>query len=378
MHFRQDRKWKNQTQTNDTTFSEALPSSGILDAILVKVRVQNASAMYDRPERLISDHISSIVVKADGVSSFKDILGQTNLAEYAIEYGSLPPCFIDEMSANYQLMTFPIMFGRRFNDGKFGLDLSRYGETRLEVTNDYASADLQSTTSIFYDIDLYFMEDGPTPPNFIGTSQISSHTWTAASQEQTFKVPTKFKVRRIIFSAFDPMTSATSAPSNKTHRNLRYLKYTYKSGGVILADDDLFRNDQDALWGFPDFLTVSKHVEPRSTYYTDTMIGRPTGIALTPAYSSDPGADLEVAIDQRMEQHMVYRRADAGYQGILLASGFGPLGHLCLHEDVPDDLEGYLNPETEKDVEIKIGNSTSGATSGTVRFITEHIRPNGS
>jgi len=378
LYFRQDRKWKNATQTVATTFSEALPEKGILDSILLTVRIYNASAMYDRPKRMPHDLLSSIVVKADGIKSFKDVWGPTVIAEWMLQYGRLPPGFIDEMSANYQTEVIPILFGRRWKDGQFGLDLSKYGETRLEITNAFASADLQSTTSIWYDIDLWFLEEAAAPPNYIGSSQISTHTWTGNSQEHTFKVPKGNKVRRILLGCESYPTDGTSAPSNKEFRNLRYLKYTYKTGNLVLRDDDLYRQDQDQLWGFPDYCEVIKCVEPRTSYYVDTLIARPTSVQVTPAYSSDPTVDTELTFDQRMERWLAYRRADAGYQGRMHAAGYGPLSHLCLHEDDPDELKGYLDPDAMGDVEVKVGNSSSGGSSGIIRFITQHVRAQGS
>jgi len=377
MYFRQDRKWKNETQTEATTFSEALPDAGILDSILLTVRVKNNSALYDQAKRNIWDHITKIVVKADGVEAFKDVWGPTLLAEYAIQYGRLPPGYIDEMSANYQTLVFPILFGRKWKDGGFALDLSKFGETRLEITNDYTTSELDATKNIWFDIDLWFLENAARPPNFIGTSQISSHTWTGNSQEKTFKVPTKYKVRRIFLGCESFMSAATSSQTNKAWRNLRYLKYTYKSGSLVLRDkDDLYRMDQDNLWGYPDFVEVLKNIEPRTGYYYDSGICRPQIVEVTPAYSSDPGSDLEICVDQRMERMLAVRRADAGYQGRLYAAGYGVLDHLCIHEDYPDSIEGYLDPLALADVEVLVGNSDSGGSSGIIRFITEHIRAN--
>lgn len=376
MYFRQDRKWKTETLSLASTWAEELPSAGVLDCIMLTVRVKNNSTMYSVAERKPHDHITSIVVKASGTENFKDVHGRTVIAEYMVQYGTLPPNFIDEMSANYSTETFPVLFGRSFQDGGFGLNLGEFDEIRLEVTNDWVSTDVDSSVDQTMDVDLWFLEDAPTPTHFIGTSEVSKKTWTAASQEKTFKVPTKYKVRRLFLDATDYPSAGDGAPSNKTFRNLRYLKYSYNSGKKPLRDDDLYRHDQDHLWGYPDFCHVHFNVEPRVDYYIDTLLARPVTVNLTPSYSADPGADYPPVFDQRMERWLKLRRMTAGVQGRLYAAGYGPLSHLCLHEDQPDKFEGYLDPETLKDVEVTVGNSTSGATSGTVRFITEHLRAN--
>jgi hypothetical protein len=377
VHFRQDRKWKNVTQTESTPFSEALPSTGILDSIMVTARIYNASAAYDVVKPNIWDHISKLVVRSEGVESFKDMWGQTALAEYGVQYGKCPPGFLDTMSSNYQSLVFPIMFGRKWKDGSYGLDLSARGETRLEISNDWVTADLQATASIWYDIDLWFLENAPKPSKFIGTTQVSSNTWTANSQEKTFVVPKKYKVRRIFLGCESFRTAATGSQGNKAWRNLRYLTYSYKSGGtVVINNDDLYRSDQDNLWGFPDYVQVMKNCEPRTGYTEDVGLCRPVSVVAVPSYSADPGSDLELTIDQRSERLLAWRRADAGFQGRLIAGGYGFMDHLCIHEDQPDDETYYLDPNAMADVEVKVGNSSSGGTTGTIRFVTQHLRDN--
>lgn len=377
MHFRQDRKWKTETITENTTFSEPLPSSGILLGIMLRARVKNASPMYSINKNWIHDHITDLVVKADGVESFKDIWGPTCVAEWMLQYGRQPPGFCDHRSSGYQTECFPIMFGRHWLDPKFALDLSKYGETRLEITNDFSTTYIEATKNIWYDIDLWFLEDAPAPENMIATSQISSHTWTANSQEKTFKVPTKYKVRRILLGVDSYPSDGTGAPSYKHHRVLRYLKYYYKTKGLVLRDDDFFRDDQDSLWGFPDYATVAWMISTYAdnTYYVDTLLTRPIKALATVRYSEDPGDTQPTAIDQRMERYWILRAVSAKPTQ-LHAEGYGPLSHLCLHEDEPDDLPGYLDPKDLADVEAVVGNSTSGAAGGTIRFITQHVRPN--
>lgn len=377
MDFRQDCKWKAEVLTEATTFDEALPKAGILDFIMATVRIYNASAMYDRVKPNIWDHISSIVVKADGVEAPYDVWGQTCLAAYGVQYGKMPPGFIDTMSSMYQTLCFPIMFGRKLWDGQFGLDLSKYGECRLQITNDFATADLQATKNIWLDVDLWFNDRAAKPTKYIGTNQISSKTWTAVNQEHTFKVPTKYPVRRIFLGCESFRSSATGAQSNKAWRTLKYLTYSYKGGQQVFRNkDDLKRSDQDNLWGYPDLVEVMKHVEPRTGYTEDVGLCRPNMYLVVPSYESDPGSDLEITLDQRMERLLTYRRADNGYYGRLLAKGYGIMDHICIHEDQPDEELGYLDPKLNADVEVKVGNASDGGSSGIIRFITQTLREN--
>jgi len=377
MYFRRKHHWKTQTFTEGTTFNEALPAAGILDSILATVRVYNAAAAYDVVKKEIWDHITALKLAADGVEAPYDVHGMSCLAAYGVQYGACPPGFLDTMSSNYQSLTFPLMFGRKLFDGDYGFDLSKPGETRLQITNDWAVADIQSTGQIWLDIDLLFLEGKPAPSKYLGLNQVSQHTWTAASQEYTYKVPKKYPVRRIFLTCVDFRSSATGGQTNKAWRNIRYLTYTYDSGKTeILNAIDLYRHDQDALWGFPDLVEVTKAEEPRTGYTFDTGLARTLSVVAVPAYSSDPGSDTELTIDQRMERYLAWRRADAGFQGRIFAKGYGFMDTICLHEDNPDNEVGWLDPNARADVEVKIGNSSSGGSSGNTRFVTQNLRLN--
>ena len=376
VYFRQERKWKNETIEEAKTFSEELPTAGVLDSILLTVRIYNSNAMYARQKPNIWDHITGLIVRSGGKENIHDVWGPTELAAYCIQYGRLPPGFPDTMSSDYQSLVFPILFGRWWKDPYYGLDLSKVPSPVLEIQNDFATADLQATSNIWFDIDLWFREGGAPPSKFIGMNQITSHTWTGASQEHTFKVPKTYPVRRIFLGCDSFRSDAQSGQPNKAFRNLRYLKYSYKSGGLVLRDkDDLYRSDQDALWGFPDLVQIEKNCEPRTGYTEDVALCRPISVVAAPSYSADPGADIPLVIDQRMERILTWRRATSGYQARLIAKGYGPFDHLCIHEDQPDDESGYLDPAANADVEVLVGNSSSGGSSGTIRFITQHVRP---
>jgi len=371
------RHFKTETLTANTTFSEVLPTGGILDHIVATIRMKNNSAQYSSPEPLILDHVSKIEVKGDGKQPYKDYWGQTCLAEYALAHGRIAPGVLDVMSANYQTQSFPIMFGRRLFDGEFGLDLGKISETRLEITNDVQSDDYDGAT-LTLDVDLWFVSEAAKPiVHFLQTYQKSTHTWTANDQKKTFEVPTEDIVRRIYLGCKSARTSATGAQDNKAWRNIRYLKYTYKSGSMVLRDDDLYRSDQDNLWGYPDKIQTGGLLEARTDYYFDTMLCRPVDLAVVPAYSSDPGSTSDIVMDQRVERFLKFRRsAVAGNQARFMAAGYGPYDHLMIREDHIDDVDHYLKAgaDDRKKVEIEVGNSSSGGSSGNIRFVLQSLR----
>jgi hypothetical protein len=377
VYFWHKRHFKTETLTAGKTFSEPLPTGGVLDHALAIVRIKNNSAQYSSPEPLILDHITKIEVKGDGKQPFKSYWGQTCLAEYAFAHGRIAPGLLDVMSANYQTQAFPIMMGKRVFDGELGLDLGKPSEVRLEITNDFESDDYDGSTMTL-DVDLYFVADPAKPiTNFLQTYEKTPHTWTAADQKKVFEVPTEDIVRRIYLGCESARTDPTGAQSNKAWRNLRYLKYTYQSGSQVIKDDDLYRQDQDVLWGYPDKIQTGGLLEARTGYYFDTMLCRPVDLSVVAAYSADPGSTSDIVMDQRVERFLAFRRsAVAGNQARFVAAGYGPYDHLMIREDHIDDVDHYLKAgaEGKKKVEIEVGNSSSGGSSGTIRFVLQTLR----
>jgi len=362
--------------TRAATWSDTLPASGFLDHIICRVRTKNASAQYDVAKIMQFDHLTKFKVKAGGMDPFVDLWGPSVLATYCLNSGVMFPGVLDVMSANYTLLEYIICFGRKPFDGRMALNLAKVPETRLDITNDFLTTEYDSTANIELDVDLWFLEDPPTTPiGFIQSYEHSYKTWTANSQKHKFKVPPLDRVRRILFGCESYRSSGTGAQSDKTWRNLRYLKYTQRSGKVVLRDDDLYRSDQDDLWGYPDELETYGLGEARTGYTFDTMLARPRQVVAVPSYSADPGATSDIVIDQRVERWLTMRRsAGAGNQFRWTAKGYGILDHLCIHEDDPDDPSRYIDPNALKDVEVEVGNSLSGGSSGTIRFVLQTFK----
>ena len=373
MYFRHDRYLLTETMTRDKTYSKPLPNGGILDSAIATVRIKNKSDQYLAPEPLILDHITKIEIKGDGQRPFKSYWGQTCLAEYAYAMGTPAPAVNDVMSANYQTQTFPILFGKKLFDGTYGLDLSKEAQVMLHMTNDFATSELDTAYNIELDLDLWFIEDPATSINkYLQTFEHETWTWTGASQKHKYLVPKEDTVRRMFIYAKDPRTAVDSAQTNKAFRSIRYLKYTRLSGKERVRDDDLYRHDQDCLWGYPDIIETEGLLEARTDAYFDTFLCRPTQLVVCPAYSADPGGTSDLVIDQRVERFLKFRRAtQASNQARFTARGTGYLDHLLIREDLIDDEAHYLNPASKANVEIEIGNSSSGGSSGTTGLVIQ-------
>jgi hypothetical protein len=371
VYWRHARLYKGQVIPRAKSWNDVLPASGLLDHLIIRIRTKNYTNGYDLAKNQQFEHMTNISIKSDGKEPFFDATGVSTLAAYCLNTGKMFPGVLDVMSANYQQIEYIPCFGRQPFDGRMALNLAKAGEARIGVTNDLLTTDYDSSADIELEIDGWFLEDPLTAPSgFLQTYEHSTKTWNANSQKHTFKVPPKDRVRRILFAAEAFRSSGTGAQSDKAWRNLRYLKYTHRSGKLVLQDLDLYLYDQDTLWGYPDEIETFGMGESRTGYTFDTLLARPRQVVASPSYSSDPGATSDFVIDQRVERFLAIRRStQAGIQFRWAARGYGILDHICLHEDDPDDPSRYIDPKALQDVEVEVGNSTSGGSTGTIRFI---------
>jgi len=120
-----------ETQASDAaTRRIALPRTGLLSGLEVRVRITNGSTAG---EESVMEAIDRIEVVADG-SNYLFSLEGSELLRWAWFVQSRPPAqFRNEALSTVQELTLPVMFGRYLGDPEFSLDLSQYRDVELRI-----------------------------------------------------------------------------------------------------------------------------------------------------------------------------------------------------------------------------------------------------
>ncbi len=192
--------------TRNTTFRIDLPESGMLSALMLRFdadAVSGATAT-NKNWRLI-DHITKIEIIANGATVVKSYTGFQLQYIFYLSQGIVPPHFWRNYATNTQMEYLPILFGRFLNDPEFGLDLSKFDNVELRITN--------TGSSTFYGGDLRlsivqsYLRDAPG--GFQG--YIRSEEWrkwtTAQNGIEYFTLPTEYPISGLYLRALPANTN---------------------------------------------------------------------------------------------------------------------------------------------------------------------------
>src|SRR3989304_6046221 len=125
------------SMTFNQTFELDLPKSGQLGSLALYIRsAANAGALTSLYKRLLIDYISKIEVIGDGSEIIKSFDGKQALASAFYDDGVEPLGKWGNYSGVTHRQLIPLHFGRRFYDELFGLDLGRFNQLTLKITND--------------------------------------------------------------------------------------------------------------------------------------------------------------------------------------------------------------------------------------------------
>ena len=140
MYFKEQRYEKAKASTLASTHKVELPESGILDSILMYFRITNAADMSSLASTNIHKHLTKIEVIGDTDKILFSLTAEEAIAKAYRKMGMLPSFKQCEYNGQPQDMQIPIFFGRKFKDGKYALDLSKWDKVELQVTNDFTTS----------------------------------------------------------------------------------------------------------------------------------------------------------------------------------------------------------------------------------------------
>ena len=127
------------------TYTVDLPKSGTLSAIQLHLSANcTSNAGLTLPKWRLIDFITKVEVIGNGATVIKSLDGKQLQYLFFKHMNKVPPHFWRQYGESTQMEYIPILFGRDFFDESFGLDLSKWDNVELRITND-GSATYYST-----------------------------------------------------------------------------------------------------------------------------------------------------------------------------------------------------------------------------------------
>ena len=267
------------SMTLNATYRLDLPQQGNLGSILFRISGSQASGYgQSGGDWRIIDEISKLEIILNGASICKSLTGYQVQALAVYDQGIMPPSTWRNYATNTQFCYLLLNFGRFLHDPEMGLDLSRFSNVELRLTNTATSSDFSDlTVSVLGE----YLRDAPAGafPGYVRSEEWRQ--WTVVQDETKYlDLPTDFPIRRVILQAIPPVDSDNVEKTNMANL-MDDIELAFDTGEVRVYKggiDDLLRENAYSLGrpliagGFP-YMTADKGVDISLGYVTLATAG---------------------------------------------------------------------------------------------------------
>lgn len=195
---------ENVAMTLNETYKLDLPEHGLLTSLLIRLSGAQVSAYgQGMQDWRIIDRITKVAVLVNGATVCKSLTGYQAQALAFYDQGVIPPGDWRNYATNTQFEYMLLNFGRYMGDTDFGLDLSKFANVELQLTNDAGATSFSSLTVSVLGIYLRGSQAG----QFKG--YMRSEEWrawiTVADETKYNDLPVEHIIRRIMLQAIVPV-----------------------------------------------------------------------------------------------------------------------------------------------------------------------------
>lgn len=360
--------------TLNNTYQLDLPKNGLLGSLLLHIYGAQATGLGQTGGKFkISDYISKIEIIADGSKVIKSLTGKQAQAIGFLDSGVTMPDMVRMYATNEQRAHFTLNFGRFLQDVDYGLDLSRWKNVEIRITND-ATATYYST--LYVSIMSYYLRDGAVG-QFKG--YIASENWRewvpVASETKYLELPTDYLIRRIILNPY-PGFDGTTNKWYDTLDNLMYgIELTFNTGSDWVWKDGFYRLMVCNYLERGVYNLVSAETYLTADYAADIGLGYYQGIVASDASKDDSAATLVATLEADTSSNIPkMENYEADTMVNMLAMGYGYQQCASFNFDGDSNPSTWLDTKQKDVVKLDITTrSTATVTSAKNRVVLERL-----
>lgn len=351
MYFKEQRYEKAKASTLASTHTVELPATGLLDALSMYFRITNAADLSGVGPTNIHNHITKIEVIANTDKTLFSMTGECAIAKAYRKMGALPSFKQDEYNGKSQDMMIPLFFGRRYKDGKYAIDLSKWDKVELQVTNDFTTS-LITAASLSMETRLCTLEDSvETHAKFLKQWEYDATKPQADGDYVRKKIPTAGLLRALMIQLDPDLTALTAQVGEDPAGDSYNWKLWFKDRALTIFDHrprDIMRDEHRRLG----IGHSNVKAYPSTTKHTDLHWAEVHGVVTGP--TGDSSSVNSVSIEDSRDRFQKLGYATGPTQIQLMMLGVGLFHTFEIPFYLPDDLEEkYLNLATYKPVEIE-------------------------
>jgi len=355
------------------TYKLDLPEFGLLGSLLVRISGAEASGYgQGAQDWKIIDEISKVVVLGDASTVIKSLTGYQVKGIEWFDQGVMAPGDWRMYATNEQREYMLINFGRWYGDTEYGLDLSKFNNVEIQITNTATSSDF---SALSVSIMGAYLRDAPA-------SQFKGHMrteewkrWTTVAAETVYNdLPVNYPMRRVFVQAL-PDKDANYLNECAMEYVMSDIDFTLDTGQVRVwkgSIRELMRLNLLAM-GRPAF--VAGQTYQTADYGTDIGLGRIHGVALAPTTKDGAVASAIATLKADELNGTITPEVYTGDEVFsVLAEGFAPFYLAVFDFDLGYDPTTWLDPNARKTVKLDIETyNDSTAADGTAAIILDRL-----
>ena len=246
MYFKEQRYEQAKASTFAATHTVTLPESGLLDSLSLYFRAQNSSDPSTAAPGNIHHNISKIEVMGNNDKTLFSLSGEQAIAKAYRKMGGLPPFKQNEYGLKSQDLLIPVFFGRKFKDGKYALDLSKWDKVELKVTNTFLTPPFVAA-SLNMETRLCTLEDTvEAHPKFLKQWDYEDTAPVAAAEHKSIKLPSSGLLRTLMVQLDPTISSSTAAMTADPAGDSYNWKLMFKDRALTVFDHrprDMMRDE---------------------------------------------------------------------------------------------------------------------------------------
>lgn len=351
---------ENASMTLNETYKLDLPEHGLLTSLLIRISGNEISGYGNAAhDWRIIDEISKVAVFVNGATVCKSLTGYQVQALAYYDQGVIPPGDWRNYASNTQFEYLLVNFGRYMGDPDFGLDLSKFANVELQITNTATSSDFTSLTVSVLGIYLRAAPSGQFK-GYLRTEEWRA--WTTVSDDTKYNdLPVEHLIRRILLQAI-PDQDANFVNETNMANLMDDIDLGLDTGQIRVFKggiDDLMRENyldtgKPVIVGGQVYQTADKGVDlslGRSIMFVHGSVSKDGAASATlPSLTAD---ELSGTITPETFE------ADSPIN--VLSVGFAPFYTAQFDFNLGWDVQNWLDPNARKTVKLDI-HTRSGAT----------------
>lgn len=348
------------SKTVGGTYRLDLPEHGLLSSLFLKIEGTDVGA-YGQGEAdwRVIDEISKIEILLDGATICKSLTGYQAQALAFFDQGVMPPSTWRNYATNTQVCYMLINFGRFLHDLEYGLDLAKYDNVELRITD---TADATDFSALAVSILATYLREAPAG-QFKGHIRSEEwRQWTGVQDATEYlTLPIQHIIRRVILQSI-PAVNSDFVADTGMHNPMDDVAFSLDTGAVRVYKGGIDAIVRDNFYDQGKELIVGGQAYQLADDGVDVGLGYVQKVATAPGSKDGAVAGTVATLEAGMTHGTLKSET---YEGdspwLFIAGGLAPFHCLQFRFDHDSNPLTWLNPSERASVLLDIHTRNSSS-----------------